>query len=117
MKLILTDEEKQLILDKRAKEESEKPKKSGQLKHDLYFVAHNDVGFLRDSRYSFVTQQQIDDLIELIKCNFVLTVPKGTKFICFIEHNNESWYDDEGYGVEEMSKYWANDHLEEFQSL
>ena len=113
----LTEEEKQIILEKRRKkevekrekEEVEKSKKIAYLKEDLYFCQNDfDVDFYD----TFITKIVRDEIIQKITEQFKLAVPKGTEFVCFIEKNGEeSWYDNAGYGIEYCSSDWAKKHL------
>ena len=100
-------------------EESQKPKKYGVLKHDLYFL---------DSRYAevkfsledivnedgwWLTREQILNIVEQIKDELLseICAPKGTKFDCYIDNEDELWYDSEGVGIEECDKRWASKNL------
>lgn len=114
----LTEEEKQVILDKRKQENLEKPQKIAILKHNLYYISNNYTSWLNNPDECFVSKKDINDLIKSIKENFELTITKGTEFVCFIEKNGqESWYDNENYGVECMSYTWAQEHLVNIKNL
>jgi 5-methylcytosine-specific restriction endonuclease McrBC regulatory subunit McrC len=114
----LTAEEKQLILEKRAEEESKKPKKHGVLKHDLYGLSiyspelRIDIRDIIEGQMGyFVNRQSVDAIIEKVKGEIELSAPKGTKFDCYIDDGEELWYDAESIGIEEVDSEWAKLHL------
>jgi len=112
VKLILTAEEEQLILKKREEEknqkredeESQKPKKTGVLKHDLY-----DFSPVRIYERLFSDQER-KAAIENFEDRFTLVAKAGAIFDCYIDNGVEGWYDRE-YGLEDLSEKWAKENL------
>lgn len=123
----LTEEEREIILAKRREEENNKPKKVGFLKHDLFFIKsyHTErlfrftiTRFIQESKGWWFEKRTIQDVIkEIEKEMFELKAPAGTKFVCYIDIDNdeEIWFDDNGIGLEEMDSDWAAQHLENIQ--
>lgn len=120
----LTKAEQELILKNRAKQEEEKPKKTGVLKHDLYFFEEREpylsvdvAEFLGDGW--FLTEKDINAIVE--KCRYVLfsgiKAPKGTICECFIDNKRELWFDTAGIGIEELDADWAKENLENIIEL
>ena len=112
--ITLSDKEKELILQLRAKEEADKPKKIGFLKEDLY-VSH-------ERKYEisnwYFNPDEFAAEIETFKNMFELAVPAGTQFDCFIlENGSESWYDNSSYGIENMDAKWARKYLINIKNL
>lgn len=103
----LTEEEKELIIKHRKKEEAKKPKKIGFLKEDLYKV--EDLEYYIYERF-FSTSEK-EQLIEHFKSNIKLVLSKGSKFVCYIRNDQEQWFDDHNCGIEYMSEEWAAKYL------
>lgn len=111
--LILTEDEKQLILDNRKKKEAVKPKKIGFLKEDLFRVKEktfNISSFL-------LTLSKVNEEITKFSGRFEFIAPKRTKFVCFIDFEAEFWYDDEGFGIENMSNAWGECYLTDIKEI
>lgn len=119
----LTKAEKELILKKRKEEELNTPKKMGFLREDLYI---HDTGSMHHSldfeigwgEQSYFTQDSIIELVSRFQNGFKKVLPKGHKFICYInEDGEELWSDyDEGY-IEEVDDEWAEANLENIQKF
>ena len=120
----LTKEEKDLILKKRLDEESTRPKKTATLKVDLYEYDTDDrscdLGYYRESEnYMCLCEKHtMDKWIKEFKEHFVLELPKGTPFVCYIYGDGkEYWFDDVNYGIEEMGSEWASKFLENVKDI
>jgi hypothetical protein len=89
--------------------------KEGFLKHDLY--EYNENSNINLSIYDFwlFTKEDMDELLAIPRFEKVLS--KGTRFICFIDNDEENWYDNIEYGIESMSSEWAEEHLENIKDL
>lgn len=118
----LTEEEKELILKKREEEEAKLPKFKANLKHDLFCInaGRPEIRIhIRDivNDYGWYTPQEALDKISK-KFNERMQelsrpiLKKGAEFVCYIENGFESWYDYEGWGVEERDSDWAKQNLE-----
>ena len=118
----LTKKEKELILKKRAEEEALKPKKVGYLKEDLYSY-ENDEGcnlkFYADCESGFwlCNKEQKNKWIEEFSKHFEIALKKGSKFVCYIDDDEDRWYDDHNYGVESMDAEWAQKFLENIENI
>ena len=114
--MILTEEERQLILDKRTKEEAEKPKKTGILKENLYTIS-SDLD--ASGEYGWLFSKSVKEtIIKDFKSRFELALEKGAEFICYYrDDGSESWYDQENYGIEDMSADWAKEHLTNIKNI
>lgn len=108
----LTEEEKQIIIDKRIKEEGSKPKKTGILKHDLYIST--DMSFEDYPMNETLTYDQLLEYVEKFKESFVKH-PKGMEFECYIENGIESWSDVEDGYIECQDAQWAKENLEKIK--
>lgn len=116
--MILSDDEKELILAKRKQEESNSPIKVGFLKHDLTqnvllgdIFSIDDLGGLECADY--ITTGTFEKAISKLKNEFYFSrwrLPRETLFACYKERGAEIWYDDAGFGLEEYSE-WADEHL------
>lgn len=105
----LTEEEKELIIEKRKKEELNKPYKIGYLAHDLYYR-------LGEDRHKFdnwlFTQSEYEAEILSFKDRFEL-IEKGTEFTGYLNADgNEEWYDCGPGCIEVYGRDWADKHLE-----
>lgn len=110
----LTEEEKQLIIKKRQKEEDQKAKKIGYLKHDLFIL--NDWNPEEDLDLLFDEKAKSKIILKFQKA-FELVAHKGAQFDCYIdEYNQEQWYDQE-YGIEGVSSEWAKKHLTKIKNV
>lgn len=111
----LTKEEEAIILARREKEEANKPKKEGFLKENLYTVEGIDSWIYNDW---FFSEQEKQKEIENFTNSFNPALKAGTRFICYINsENEESWYDDEGYGIEAMDADWAEEYLRDIAPI
>lgn len=107
--MLLTEEEIKLISDKREKEDINCSKKIGYLVENLYVphVINYDENF-------FYTKDQADNIKENL---FMLAAKAGSVFDCYIEKDgSESWYD-RVYGIERMSKEWAEANLRNIKNI
>jgi tRNA G10 N-methylase Trm11 len=106
----LTKAEKEFILEKRRQEEEQKPKKIGFLKEDIYDF--NGYSLSQDIRGCYYVSASLKDKMVTDFINsFTLGLKAGAKFVCFIEDNQEQWYDEENYGIEAKDTEWANERL------
>lgn len=121
----LTKDEEVLILAKRAKEDEDKPKKRGFLKHDLYFLDQRypevkiDLTDIVKENGWFLTTGHINTIIEQCKSQLYagIKAPKGTPFDCYISKGREEWYDADGIGIEDYSADWAKKNLENISQV
>lgn len=132
MKLKLTEEEQQLILDNRHKQHLEQirkekeqsfSKKTGVLKHDLYFIAYKgDLFELLDNKWKYFTKDELQKFIDDISNSIFdsIVAKKGTLL--------ESYYDGEELwrsvetgsemgDIEDMNNQWAKENLENIKSI
>jgi len=119
----LTAEEKELIVKKRAQEESQKPKKVGVLKHDLFYFSGRrptveiDVNDIVEKENWYFTKSSVEEIVNRCKKIFEeIQIPKGTICTCYIENGVESWFDDTG-NIESYDEDWAKDNLENIKSI
>ena len=110
----LTEEEKQIIIDKRKKEEEAKPKKTGILKHDLYHPTK--MCFEGYDPNKTITYKLFLEIVENFKSTFV-KIPKGTEFNCYIEDDHELWHNAETGYIEYRNSNWAKENLEKIKKL
>ncbi len=109
----MSPEELRALADK--KEQESTVVKIGYLKHDLYSCYRDKYIHIRDQFYRGfynIEKHIIDDLIKNVSTAFKITAKQGTKFVCYIVEEKESWFDDENIGIEDMPKEWAEEHLE-----
>ena len=111
----LSEEEKQLILEKRRQKEAEKPIKVGYLKHDLYRIPSEKFNLLRFDW--MITKDQKEKLINILNEDIVLELPKGSEFDCYLERGNECWYDQDSGSIAGADSEWAKEHLKDIKSL
>jgi len=117
----LTKEEEKLILDKRAAEEAEKPKKIGKLKEDLYM--NNSLGSCGQCIISvpwICSLTERDEYVSEFFNSFEKVLSAGAVFDCYIEKDGrESWYDrDCGIeGIENLDAVWAKDYLTDIENV
>jgi hypothetical protein len=118
----LTEEEKQIILEKRKQENWDRPKIQGFLRHDLTenpFYGSSNFGKHFPPEY-YITKEEFLDGIEKIKKEFDddLTISKGSRFVCYIdEDGTEEWYDGVNFGIEGMGEEWSKKHLENIRKI
>jgi len=110
----LTLEEEKLIMENRKKEEVNKPKKHGILKHDLFYINSRypeiriDIRDIIEKYGWFIPKLALDEIkTRCLNHTYQIIVKKGTKFDCYIDDSEELWSDAEGVGVEEMNAEWA----------
>lgn len=105
----MTPEELRALADKKEEEARWKTIKRATLKHDLFL--------LREKRIygNWVNEKELEE----IKNNlYIMHVPKGTEFECIMLDNKwNMWFDCDGVGLEEMSDEWANENLENIESV
>lgn len=124
MQIEVSGDELEAILKMR-KEKSEngeldKVVKFGFLKVDLYAQeqAFFKICDYNDDHASYMgTTEDINALMEDVKNSFNLAISKGTKFTCTMLDGEEFWYDEVGYGLEDMPKKWADRYLENVQPI
>jgi len=120
----LTEEEKQLILEKRRKENELKFKKTGILKHDVYSLPTNgysqfafDLSDIIQEHGWFINREVVLDIVEQIKDQLLSTViPSGTKFESYMIDGKELWYD-QNEDVLDMDSNWASKNLINIKNL
>jgi hypothetical protein len=122
----LTSEEKELVLKHREQNALNKPQKVGYLKMDLFSYdtdfgsGGNGLAFYRESDNGLwlCDKEVMKTWVRQFKEHFKLEIPKGIKFVCFIDKDGkESWFDDENYGMEDRSRGWAETFLEKIYEL
>lgn len=96
-------------------------RKVGYLKEDLYNFSSDDssgICFHQEwGDFWLKTKSERDALIAKFSSNFKKVLDKGTKFNCYFVDGKELWYDSVNYGVEEMSKEWAEKWLVDIQEV
>lgn len=121
----LTPKEKQLILDKRKKEDENSPKKKGILKNDLFYIENrypeirHDISDITETHGWWLKQDTVLSIVEQIKDELLgsLQAKAGTPFDCYIIDDEELWYDSSGIGIEEMSAEWAKKNLTNIENI
>ena len=132
MKLKLTKEEERLILDnrhqenlKRIQKEKEESfsKKSGVLKHDLYFIAYKgDLFDLLDNKWKYFTKDELQKFINDISNSIFnsIVAKKGTLLESYYD-GEELWRSvetgSETGDIEDMDNQWAKENLENIKSI
>ncbi len=110
----LTKEEEALILKLRqTQEEEDRPVKVGFLNTDLYVFTHLG-NYYRPEKWCYSDLEKKAE-VDRFESYFEIACPKGTKFVCFVDGGSELWYDDIHYGIENMSREWAEKYLENIQ--
>jgi hypothetical protein len=122
----LTEEEKQLILEKRRKENELNFKKTGILKHDVYGLPTNgysqfafDLRDIIEEHGLFVPKEVVLGIVEQIKDELLSTewlIPSGTKFESYMIDGKELWYD-QNEDVCDMDSTWASKNLKNIKKL
>lgn len=115
----------QLILDKRKKEDENTVKKTGVLKHDLFYIdsrypeIRHDISDIIKTHGWWLKQDTVLSIVEQIKNELLnnLQVKAGTLFDCYIDKGEELWYDSSGIGLEEMSAEWAKNNLKDISDI
>lgn len=121
----LTEAEMRMILEKREKEDNALPKFTGTLKHDLVYlnISHAelrlDISEELNIHGYYVSQDVLAKIRKKLedKINSFLKLEKGAGFDCYIDSGVESWYDSEGFGIEEMDSTWAKKNLEDIKAV
>jgi len=107
-------EELKLIIAHREKES--RVVKEGFLKEDLYTFdsskGYSGIHYHINMGDEYFTSEQVDDVVNDFKSHFKLALEKGTRFVAFWYYDSLMWYDDVGYGIEEMEDDWAEKYLE-----
>lgn len=118
----LTPAELRALADK--KEQESIPVKEGFLKFDLHSFHEQYSGFapgkyqiFQKHNFWLFTDKEKAEIIKDFTERFTKVLNKGDRFVCFLEDGRETWYDDEGYGVEAMDTDWANKYLENIKAL
>jgi alpha-L-arabinofuranosidase len=109
----LSKEEQALVLKHRQEQEEDKPKLQGFAKHNIYMV--NDDCYQMGNWW--FSQSARDEVIQDFIEHFDLAAKKGSKFVCFIIDKRQSWYDDDGYGIDNMSDQWAQENLQDITEI
>jgi hypothetical protein len=109
----LTKAEKELVLEKRRQEEEQKPKKFGFLKEDLY-VFDKELDVMEEYGWIF-SKTKKNEIMKDFSNRFSLALKSGTEFTCYIDDNQEQWYDCDNYGIECQDKEWAEEYLIDIQ--
>ncbi len=113
-KLELTPEEENLILEKRKKEESNKARKIGFLKEDIY---EYDPPLGKFGLWSFLSESGKNTEIKIFKSCFRKTLSAGSEFSCYVENGKDCWYDNNGCGYECLDSHWAKENLINIQDI
>lgn len=121
----LTKEEKQLILDKRKKDDENTVKKTGVLKNDLFYIEsrypeiRHNISDITNTHGWWLKRDTILNIVERIKDELLgsLQAKAGTPFDCYIIDDEELWYDSENIGIEDMSAEWAEKNLTDIKCL
>lgn len=109
----LTEEEIQIILDKRKKEEPEKPEKVGYLKVNLYY---RDCRQIEDNW--LYTESGKDEAVQEFADSFDQIGTIGDEFDCYLDANgNEEWYDQNDGYCNGMDAEWAKTHLRKIKKV
>lgn len=117
----MTPDELRALADE--KEEQSKPIKKATLKHDLYRF-DSDSGFPygtvrlaipeKFKNHWLYTKEERDEILQFFKSqieeNFILTLEKDAKFLCFSYEGTEQWEDVE-FNEVEADDNWAKTHL------
>jgi hypothetical protein len=105
------------LADNKEKDEVDRPVKTGTLKFDLYDFDDFDLDwyYTFDPECMYFTKEEVDQCVKELPSKFKIVLSKGTKFVCYLENDRDSWYDTSNYGVERMSNKWAEKHLENIQ--
>ena len=109
----MTPDELRALADKK---EEERIRKIGFLRCDLYTTDNHFDSRYFDDDWIFTSDVK-DQYIKEFEAGFELALPKGTKFVCYIEDGEESWFDDINYGAENLDKAWADKYLEKVEEL
>jgi len=120
----LTEEEKELILKKRAEKKAAEPIKSGVLRHDLFEVdsyggnieIEIEQGDLLDR---FLTVEKIEEVAAICREQLFggYRLPKGSRFFCYLKYGAEEWAGDSGYSGYRFDRCWAAEHLENIKEI
>ena len=118
-KLVLSVEEEQLILEKRKKEESKKEesnkaRKIGFLKENIYEFRPTNSKY---GIYDYFSESEKNNEIEEFKKLFKLTMQAGGRFVCYVDDGKDYWYDCEGFGYEHLNSDWAEVNLTDIQDI
>ncbi len=94
--------------------ESNFPIKIGFLQHDLYsnWIEHDNEDY-----DVFITETEVNSIIEKIKSCFHVVISAGAQFECYVEDNEELWYKSDNLGGFSYSDVWANKHLKNIENL
>jgi hypothetical protein len=106
----LTKEEQKIILDKRAKEDANKPKKIGYLTNDLY--TSKNQSYKIDS-WVF-DEFEKNEIIKNFTESIIKVCSAGDIFDCFIDDGEEQWY---GGVIEGRPKKWAEKYLSDIRTI
>jgi hypothetical protein len=113
MSMNLTKDEQKLIIKRREEqkreEENNKPKMQAVLKHDLFY---NDINNY-DACEFYISKKDIKKITDEF---FEKILSAVEIFDCYYKNGKESWYDRE-YGVENMDREWAREHLKNIRKV
>ena len=122
----LTPKEKAAVLKMRQEEEDQLPFMEGTLKENLYYIPGTTSRITIDlssaDSHCFFTKEGFDKAIQDVKDSFELCLPKGTRFVAFKydwmgEEGKVYWFDDIGWGAEELPQEWADKFLENIKPI
>lgn len=112
-----TPEELRALADKM--EQESQPIKVATLKHDLYdfhaqYAGTNRAYYIEDVEDWYFTEEVKKQLVQDFLDKFEIMAHKGVRFVCYCIDGEETWFDDENIGIENMSSEWAEKNLENF---
>jgi hypothetical protein len=119
----LTKAEIELVEKYREEQASSEPVAEGFLKEDLYSYDIQDRALdltftsKNPEKFWLANKEQVNKWISEFTEHFQIPLLKGTRFVCYKERGIESWYDDIGYGLEDMKYDWARKYLENISIL
>ena len=93
-----------------------KPCRIAYLKENLFDIDNREGEFYFNSHEGYALQSELELHIEKLK-SLEPDLFKGTEFMSYIEYGEETWSDQEGYGIEYQSNKWAERFLENFQNV
>lgn len=113
----MTPDELRALANQKEKEDSNKIVKVGYLKEDLYHFIKTGLLDVLNRTDWFLSKNKVEKIFLEIKSHFEIILKAGSKFDCYLEEGEESWYDSSNAGVECMSAKWATKYLENIECL
>lgn len=99
----------------------DKVKKRGYLKCDLYSFESDRVQRIAFEKswgdFWLFTKNHQQKMIKEFEDKFSLVLKEGTEFVCYVVNGVEEWYDNVNYGVEGVSKEWAEKYLRDIEEV